>query len=202
MHTNSKRLMYLKCSMLYIIKNQFFLFLINLIDYLSIFSFFVLSIDKIKSGLVAFDETSDIFFYFSPYYYYKQYWNYQLINDLVFNIGIVFIILFPIGIFFLYKNKEIKSNSFLTVIWKIHINLYEHFFFRFLFIFIIDALTRKLINEIFSSYDSTASQGNTFFIVFLLMAQSQRTTSPVMKLQISTTRRSSCWRRTGKVRRC
>lgn len=73
MHTNSKRLMYLKCSMLYIIKNQFFLFLINLIDYLSIFSFFVLSIDKIKSGLVAFDETSDIFFYFSPYYYYKQY---------------------------------------------------------------------------------------------------------------------------------
>ena len=120
MHTSSKRLMYLKCSMLYLIQNQFFLFIINLIDYLSIFSFFILSIDKIKAGLVTFDETSDVFFYFSPYNYYKQYLNYELVNDLVFDFGIGFAILFPIG-YLLYLNMEIKANSFFTVIRKIQI---------------------------------------------------------------------------------
>ena len=77
MYNNSNRLGYLNAAILYLIQNQFFLFIINLIDYLSIFSFFILSIDKIKAGLVTFDETSDVFFYFSPYNYYKQYLNYH-----------------------------------------------------------------------------------------------------------------------------
>ena len=168
MHTSSKRLMYLKCSMLYLIQNQFFLFIINLIDYLSIFSFFILSIDKIKAGLVTFDETSDVFFYFSPYNYYKQYLNYELVNDLVFDFGIGFAILFPIG-YLLYLNMEIKANSFFTVIRKIQINFYEHFFFRLLFIFFIDSLMYKLIDIIFSSYDST-KEGDVFLVVFIHIA--------------------------------
>ena len=169
MYNNSNRLGYLNAAILYLIQNQFVLFLLGFIDFLSVYSFFIIAVDKVKNGLGKFSEENEYFFYISPYNYLKKYVNTSsnLYITIFMIIILIFFLLYELGL--LLFTPKLANNAFVKIFKKIHANLYELFFFRFFSLFTLDVIITLIVKLIYSSYDEESNLTSTFFSIFVLL---------------------------------
>ena len=155
MNINSRSYLYTKCVFKYIIKNNFFIGLLYVIDYVAILAFLTNVPKKLLNLNKFYDDEELLIFYISPYNYYKKYIKTDNVTYMISVIVIVVVLMIAFYFILLFLNKNLvnsKDSKQLTFK-RIYVNFYEIILFRFLTIYILDSYITAIIKCVYKSYE-------------------------------------------------
>ena len=168
MDNNSRKYLYTKCVFTYIIKNNYLIGCLYVIDFIALLSFLTLAPRKLININKTFEDETSIVFIISPYNLYKKYVNTDNNTYMIAVISIVIALMIGYYFLLLTLNKDlVNSKENKKVIFKsVYVNFYEIILFRFLTIYIIDSYVTAIVKFIYKTYEG---KGNIYAIVIFFL---------------------------------
>ena len=155
MNNSSRKYLYTKCVFTYIIKNNYLIGCLYVVDFIALLSFLALAPRKLINVNKIYKDEKSIIFNISPYNLYKKYIDTKNNTYMISVITVVIVLMIAYYFLLLTLSKDlVNSKENKKVIYKsIYVNFYEIILFRFLTIYILDSYITAIIKCVYKSYE-------------------------------------------------